>query len=382
MNALPRQDIAALTGLRGIAACWVAAYHGHEFGSLAGPPGILLRHGYLAVDVFFVLSGFVMGLSYARLFAPGFRAASFGAFLLRRAARVYPLYIGMTCLAALFAIAHVWRHGGDAWSLARQGIFNVTLTQAWGFAGAFDGPAWSISTEFAAYLLFPVLIAATLGRGRATFLTSMLVASVAVIVVSRVPTPATYPWPRQGALDVSWVSPPWALVRCCAEFTIGLGTYRIATARDRRVATAPFSAVVCVLLAATLLIRGSDLPFVALTPALLLSLTGANPLSRLVGSRVPFVLGEWSFAIYLWHAILLDHWRPLVLRQATALVGHSAAAVAAEIAFWLLLLVLAYLSFRFIEVPGRTALRRLEHNVFPVKDRSIAMGEANATHSI
>ena len=74
MRTPPRQEIGALTGLRGVAACWVAMYHGHEFGRLAGPAGVLLRHGYLAVDVFFVLSGFVMGLSYAHMFAPGFRA--------------------------------------------------------------------------------------------------------------------------------------------------------------------------------------------------------------------------------------------------------------------------------------------------------------------
>src|ERR1700761_7373509 len=51
-----RKEIPALTGIRGVAACWVVFYHVHEFDALHGPLATLLRHGYLAVDIFFVLS--------------------------------------------------------------------------------------------------------------------------------------------------------------------------------------------------------------------------------------------------------------------------------------------------------------------------------------
>ena len=58
-----------MTGIRGVAACWVVLYHMYEFAPLPPVLGNLLRHGYFAVDLFFVLSGFVMTLSYKALFA-------------------------------------------------------------------------------------------------------------------------------------------------------------------------------------------------------------------------------------------------------------------------------------------------------------------------
>ena len=61
---LKRGEIRALTGIRGIAACFVVIYHFY-FGVLnKGSAGVILSHGYMAVDLFFVLSGFVMALTY------------------------------------------------------------------------------------------------------------------------------------------------------------------------------------------------------------------------------------------------------------------------------------------------------------------------------
>jgi peptidoglycan/LPS O-acetylase OafA/YrhL len=99
-----QSEIRSLTGLRGLAAAWVVLYHFHQADASAGALGTFLRHGYLAVDIFFVLSGFVMALSYTHLFAKGLSVQSFGVFLVRRFARIYPLYILMTCLFALMVV--------------------------------------------------------------------------------------------------------------------------------------------------------------------------------------------------------------------------------------------------------------------------------------
>ncbi len=382
MRTPPRQEIGALTGLRGVAACWVAMYHGHEFGRLAGPAGVLLRHGYLAVDVFFVLSGFVMGLSYAHMFAPGFRARTYAAFLLRRFARVYPLYAAMTGMIAVVAIVHQTHSGHVTGSLLRQIFYNATLTQAWGLAGSLDGPAWSISTELAAYVVFPLLLAAVLFGGRASLAASMVVAFLGLLAVANAPTPASYPWVRQGPLDVSWVAPPWAVLRCCAEFTIGLGAYRAATRKWPVARTLAFSVSAYLLVIAALFVRGSDLLFVALVPALLLALLAPNAGTRLLGSRVPLTLGHWSFAIYLWHGVLLARWRPLVFTRASAVMPHAAALALSELAFWVLLMILAFLSYRLIEVPGRRAVRELERLLLPTADRLVASGEARGRQAV
>ena len=84
-------EIRSLTGLRGVTAMLVAAYHFYPVQS----PLLSRTVGrfYLWVDLFFVLSGFVMALNYGRMFRDGFSGEAFGEFLLRRLARVYPLYI-------------------------------------------------------------------------------------------------------------------------------------------------------------------------------------------------------------------------------------------------------------------------------------------------
>ena len=93
-QAVPQQ-IRPLTGIRGLAASYVVAYRAPVLSWIRQSE--FLRHGYLAVDLFFVLSGFVMAMSYSRMFASGFSPRHYGAFLIRRLARIYPLYLLVTC---------------------------------------------------------------------------------------------------------------------------------------------------------------------------------------------------------------------------------------------------------------------------------------------
>jgi peptidoglycan/LPS O-acetylase OafA/YrhL len=96
-----RSEIRSLTGLRGVAAAYVVLYHMHLFELCSGAAATVLTHGYLAVDLFFVLSGFVMALTYAELFEGGFSAGRYRDFLVRRIARVYPLYVVVTLVCYL-----------------------------------------------------------------------------------------------------------------------------------------------------------------------------------------------------------------------------------------------------------------------------------------
>jgi len=103
-----RAEIRSLTGLRGAAAVFVAFYHSFYFmvsnQADNSPPVVFLRHGYLSVDLFFVLSGYVMALTYAPLFAGGFRMLAFADFLGRRIGRIYPAYITVTAFVALYSM--------------------------------------------------------------------------------------------------------------------------------------------------------------------------------------------------------------------------------------------------------------------------------------
>jgi peptidoglycan/LPS O-acetylase OafA/YrhL len=92
-------EIRSLTGIRGVAASAVVLYHFDLGQPDSGPLQHVLHHGYLAVDLFFVLSGFVMALTYGRAFVLQPNIEGFGRFLENRLARIYPLYLVTTLLA-------------------------------------------------------------------------------------------------------------------------------------------------------------------------------------------------------------------------------------------------------------------------------------------
>lgn len=156
----PRHELRALTGLRGIAAWFVVAYHIRL--SVEGLPASIVTvfaKGYLAVDFFFLLSGFVIWLSWGeRLRDGGLRAVP--GFLWRRLARIWPLHAVVLAAAVVLALllAATGRHDAADYPFADLPL-HVLLLQNWGFTDhlAWNDPSWSISTEWAAYLLFPLL---------------------------------------------------------------------------------------------------------------------------------------------------------------------------------------------------------------------------------
>src|ERR1700742_1446435 len=95
-----KKEIRSLTGVRGLAALFVACYHFLEPFHPDWPPLFLnfIKHGYNSVDLFFVLSGFVMSLSSKKLFDGGVTGKGYGTFMKRRFARIFPIYIVLTVL--------------------------------------------------------------------------------------------------------------------------------------------------------------------------------------------------------------------------------------------------------------------------------------------
>src|SRR5258707_7540721 len=100
------REIRSLTGMRGVAALAVVLYHLDLGQDDTGLVQHIIHHGYLAVDLFFVLSGFIMALTYSHVFVERFNINKYWKFLNHRIARIYPLYIFSTLLCFfLFVIA-------------------------------------------------------------------------------------------------------------------------------------------------------------------------------------------------------------------------------------------------------------------------------------
>ena len=263
-----------------------------------------IQRGYLWVDLFFVLSGFVMAYNYRAMFAGGYRLRAHMAFLGRRIARIYPLYAIVTLESAATLL---WRAQGPDTSQAEFVLAaNLIMVQAWGIAPSLGGATWSISTEWAAYLLFPLLAAATLflSRGVAQAAAWLALAAIAVLAVMPTGELAFNFQGRGGPLDIYSAATPAPLLRCLAEFTLGLLTWRTAEPllQYRIVWTGSAALVIVAALLVLVAMPGWDVVVVMLFPVLLFCLAPQQGLlAQLLGTPMLYRLGDWSYAIYLIH---------------------------------------------------------------------------------
>ncbi len=158
----PRAEITDLTIIRAFFAGWVFAYHVDlhaQFAGYLGPFSGLIRHGYLGVDGFFILSGLILARTYPELaFHPGGAWRFWG----RRLARIYPVHLAVIIILAVLvatglALGFAPRDG-QRFTLAGLAA-NLLLLQGWGVGPqlSWNYPSWSVSTEWAGYLAFPFL---------------------------------------------------------------------------------------------------------------------------------------------------------------------------------------------------------------------------------
>lgn len=322
-----RAELRALTGARGIAAWWVVLFHIRL--SIAGLPPTLaamLAKGYLAVDFFFLLSGFVIALAWhQRLHAQGLAAVA--PFLRKRLARIWPLHLVMLTAATALAAALAATGRADPISFPpAQWPLQLLLLQNWGFTRrlAWNDPAWSISAELAAYLLFPFLARAVDWR---RWPSPLLLAAAAAILMALHLSMA-------GAASLGTDIARFGLRRCLSEFATGTILHALWERWRGTPAALPSAAVGGALLAAWLLGAPETLAVPAAFAAILLALAlSAGAPRHPLETRAIHYLGEISYATYLGHFLL---WRVFKLPFVA-----DAAALAPALVLAYLLLVLA-----------------------------------------
>lgn len=330
----------ALTSLRGFAAVWVIFSHvtvmfAAEWG---GWSWRVLRSGYMGVDVFFVLSGFILGVVYQSLTPAGVPR-----FFLRRVLRLYPLNIAI--LLAMAVLSATVLPMGD-WTDPR--LLPVFVLMVEGYAAqpipAWNPVTWSVGIELACYFCFPL---AVVGLRR--------LPTAAIAVLAAASLAAT--WWLQG-FCLGWPVGWRGLVRGMSDFWPGVLFAALALRLPRcrpRLASAGEIVALAGLLTAVALDQLRLVPlFTALLVWALLSDTGG--VARAMRARWCFWLGEISFSIYLLFGLLLP-WmgniEPALARhmpQPAAIVGFIAIYLGATLA-------LAHLTFRTIERPCRNLLR-------------------------
>jgi len=355
-------EIRSLTGLRGVAALYVLLFHYFPPSTAASPGHPLtnvLHHGYLAVDLFFILSGFVMAMNYSHMFASGWSKAAYRRFLGRRIARIYPLYLA-TVIAGFLLVIAGWLRYLHAAPLGVALCLNLTMTQVWGLVPSFDSPAWSISAEWAAYLLFPALLVPTMFRRASIGWLSALISAATLAALSVQQASLGHDFNLREPLNLSdpWCALP--VVRCVAEFTLGILAFRLAaTPFGRHLASSRWLApAVCVAALMLLAIPQSDLAVALLFPFLVISLASeAHVPGRLLAWAPAEFIGKLSFSIYLTHKLFYGLLNAIYLRAHAAGLPHAqslAAIICISLTF-----PLAFAAYRTIEVPGRRWMRAL-----------------------
>ena len=364
-----RSEIRSLTGLRGVAAMLVMAGHFTEGVVPSGPLGNILNNSYLAVYLFFILSGFVLAMVYLDGDSETSGRMRFGRFLGHRLARIYPLYAMTTLVSFALARMSVPIYGDPAAS-APALASNLLMTQSWGWpSDSLNGPGWSISTEWAANLLFPAFVL-TVIRPSWWVSAILVLIFVAALVWSEHASPTEF-WGTPIILHQGWLRIPQTITACPVEFALGMYCWRIWKSGhgESILKTEAVSLMAVLGLGICMVTKISDLWFVGLSCLLVISLAyGTSSAARALASPVVHRLGLLSFSIYMIHAPMIS----LVPGVLTLLNGvHIPHARSMAMLLVMMTTVgLAQLSYMFIEQPSRRLLRQAFRLLAPAPTQS------------
>lgn len=358
-----------LTALRGIAALWVTLYHFDLAMDNIGLPYFvhLVRRGYLMVDLFFIMSGFIIMYVYGE----GFRHAAKNPLLWRyvtaRFARLYPLHLFTLILliAARWASGD-WRElGGPATIPA-----HVLLLQSFGLQKelTWNGPSWSLSAEWYLSMLFPWM-ALFYHKNRKTALLALLLIMTAsyLFLLSR-SGPITITNPSQWLRYTMDITINYGFLRGIGGFVLGILVYGFySNRRARRFFSRNIVTGFAILITLICLYKNlGDVLSVLIFSALVLAFAANKSILHTVCSFKPLqFLGKISYSIYLIQIIVI-HYFLIGLRSTAAITGFPFPETFPlfdrflyQAGFLLLLTGCATITYYGVEKPCRNFLYRM-----------------------
>ena len=344
----PAGELAGLTGLRGIAALTVFIAHGRFYEMVPALRAMLTFFEWhsLAVDLFFMLSGFVLVHVYAAKFASG-RTGLWKPYFAARFARIVPLYLAtlLACLG-IFAAGSVVLGKWPAhitWDIV---ISNLLLVQSWPgiFRMSLNTPSWSLSVEVFCYIVampLALILDRRLGRNW----------SIPIIIILLVS------WRMNlSSVDSGWIG----LVRGVTGFLLGALLHKFHQLTSNRATIAITSlATASFMILQSLVAWGGLTSFLPVFTFPFLIVGLASSVRSIVHgcfqSPLMLWLGDLSYSVYLWQGpvFLATHHviRPHLVSMP---VSVRAAWIVFEIAFTL---GLSHLSYHRLELPMRRWLR-------------------------
>jgi peptidoglycan/LPS O-acetylase OafA/YrhL len=374
----PSDRIAALAGARAFPPLMVVMFHfseGHHYSGFR-PLDLLATRGYLWVEFFFVLSGFILTHVYWPRLKELTRRSGYLAFLRARLIRLYPLHlfmllwvlamvVGLRLLAALGGYHSIFdiKYHQD---VSIKGFWLSTLLiHAWNTMDrlTWNGVSWFVSVEFALCLVFPVFLWLAEGRIWRGF---ALIAAGLCGLLALLFTSAH-------GLDITYHN---GVLRGLADFSIGVGMavlFRRIKVRDRLpvFVHSALQLLLLSLLALVVMTTGwshTRMDIFTVLPLMMLVFALAfdrGLVADALKTRLPQLLGEWSYAVYLgqtaWLLAIRYFEQRLYPAPDTMVLGTRFS----TLIWWLepLCLVIVCILWggllaKFIEHPAAAALRR------------------------
>jgi peptidoglycan/LPS O-acetylase OafA/YrhL len=328
-----------IDGLRAIAVLAVLFFHA-EVSVFSG--------GYVGVDVFFVISGYLITTKIAQGIQTG--TFSFITFYEQRIRRIFPALFAVIISTLLIG---GWLFDAESYTELGESSVATTLSLAniffWMQAGYFDKPSvlkpllhtWSLSIEEQFYLILPLALVLLFRFFRSRVLLALIILFTVSLALS------IYILPRDA--DATFYLLQYRAWELLLGSFFALNPFRLKYWQRNILSFAG----ICMILTAIITFSGkTSFPgFAALLPvvgaALIIQsgIDGTSYVGKILGAR-PFVfIGKISYSLYLWHWPLIAFGKYYLIRETTAM----------DIIVWLLVtFILSTLSWKFIETPFRS----------------------------
>ncbi len=276
---------------------WSVEISNKQLTSINGFVKTIIGHGYLSVDLFFVLSGFVLCLSSYKLFNH-LTLKDYSSFIYRRFSRIFPLYI---CITLLYYMMFKYK--------LINLFVNLTLFQ--GIVRPYNNsiipPGWSLTNEWIVYFIFPLLFFLILKSKIKPWM--LIVIAVAILITLSFKRSYDINWANHFHLKaikgfypvISFTRGPASLLRTLSAYLLGI----FAFLWYQKKMDASYFKYVIALLFVLLYISKSDILLILLMPFGILFLTKTNFVSRVLSSKFIYFIGLISYSLYLNHYLFI-----------------------------------------------------------------------------
>jgi peptidoglycan/LPS O-acetylase OafA/YrhL len=355
-------NIACLTPLRGIAALLVAVFHFQVYfiRFITKDQSMFVDKGYLMVDLFFIMSGFLIMHVYKDDFGELISIKSFKKFMLARFARLYPLHI--ITLLVLVVIFYAKSLHAQGYLDPQAIIYHIFLLHAFPVSKdvTWNIPSWSISAEWWAYTLFPFLCLLLYKSKRLGVILMLLsIMTIYTAIVCFLPRYDTYGHSIKYVFNLD-VTYDYGFLRSFAGFMTGMLLYLLyLSAVIKKIFNSDLLCGIYIVLILFALHKGiKDIWFVPGFAILILLFTcNTGKFSSRFNNKALNFLGDISYSVYMIHFLIIvflemvadklgyNHHREWVLPFFNGAIFC--------IVYVLILLIISAISYRVLEKPFR-----------------------------